>query len=328
MNDIESNAEGGRLSSLLSRIERIYLVMLRAATLVIATILLTGAVWLGLSGAYKASRDVAAVKEAEAKVSSDDVTKIDPATAANKPEAKSEADPQSAEKAYIKSFVQRYFALYQKNFESYRQAGDMALTEQDFGARFLNDDLTALVNHKTPTEEAGATQDFPKIKSQLEALYGAMNEAAKLPVTQERLKKYKSAQRKRVETQVNKTREERFCSYWGSYINECLSYDTRTVPYTETQVTMELPKGVLEPAALFEQYQNNYISTLNSHRDENAANAKNERDSILAGNVAGHENIILAIEIIGGFFVLMFFFLLIAIERHQRKIAEVLKIKE
>ena len=45
-------------------------------------------------------------------------------------------------------------------------------------------------------------------------------------------------------------------------------------------------------------------------------------------NHARHENIILAIEIIGGFFVLMFFFLLIAIERHQRKIAEVLKIKE
>jgi hypothetical protein len=36
----------------------------------------------------------------------------------------------------------------------------------------------------------------------------------------------------------------------------------------------------------------------------------------------------LAIQIIGGFLGLMFFFLLIAIERHQRKIAMALKVTE
>jgi hypothetical protein len=328
MVESEDRADSGRFSSFLNRVEKIYLVMLRAVTLVIATILLIGAVWLGLSGAYKISRDAGAVKEAEAKVSSDDVTKIDAASAPARTEAKTDEDRQGAEKAYVKSFAQRYFTLYRKNFETYLQAGDTPLTEQDFDSRFLNEGLTTLVDHKTPTDDTVSTPDFAKIKSQLEALYSAMDQAAKLPVTQERLKNYKSAQRKRVETQVSKTREERFCSYWGSFINECISYGTRTVPYTETEVRMELPKGVLEPAALFGQYQKNYIQTLNDRRDESATNAKSERDNILAGNVAGHANVILAIQIIGGFLVLMFFFLLIAIERHQRKIAVALKLKD
>jgi hypothetical protein len=302
--------------------------MLRAFTLIIATILLIGAVWLGVSGVYKISRDAGSVKEAEATVSSEDVTKIDTAQAQAPAHAKTEADPRAAEKAYIKSFIQRYFALYRKSFESYRQAGDVAMTEQDFTARFFNDDLNALVAHKAPTEDAGTTEDFPKVKAKLEALFGAIDEAGKQAITKDRLKKYKTAQRKRVETQVNKTREEQFCAYWGSYINQCISYETRTVPYTETEVKMELPKGVLEPADLFGQYQKNYIQTLNSRHDENASNAQNERDRILAGNIAGHENLMLAIQIIGGFLALMFFFLLIAIERHQRKIALALKVRE
>jgi hypothetical protein len=45
---------------------------------------------------------------------------------------------------------------------------------------------------------------------------------------------------------------------------------------------MELPKGVVEPAELFGQYQKNYIQTLNSRRDENATNAQNERGRIIA----------------------------------------------
>lgn len=324
----EDLPDGGRFSLFLNRIERVYLVMLRAVTLVIATILLVGAVWLGLSGAYKISRDAASVKEVEAKVSSSDLTKIDTESARASSEAKKDVDPQSAEKAYVKSFAQRYFTLYRKNFEGYRQAGDTSLTEQDFDTRFLSEGLTTLVDHKTPADDAGSTPDFATIKSKLEALYGAMDDAAKLPVTQERLRNYKSAQRKRVEIQVSKAREERFCSYWGSFINECISYGTRTVPYTETQVTMELPKGVLEPAALFGQYQKNYIQTLNDRRDESATNARAERDNILAGNIAGHANVILAMQIVGGFLILMFFFLLIAIERHQRKIAVALKTKD
>jgi hypothetical protein len=64
---------------------------------------------------------------------------------------------------------------------------------------------------------------------------------------------------------------------------------------------MELPKGVVEPAELFGQYQKNYIQTLNSRRDENATNAQNERSRIIASNIAGHENVMLAIQIIGGF---------------------------
>jgi hypothetical protein len=75
-------------------------------------------------------------------------------------QAKTEADPRASEKAYIKSFIQRYFALYRKRFESYRQASDTPMTEQDFDARFVSGDLTSLVDHKTPAEDTGTAPDF------------------------------------------------------------------------------------------------------------------------------------------------------------------------
>jgi hypothetical protein len=105
MSDIEDSAPDGRFGTLLGKVERIYLVMLRAFTLLIATILLIGAVWLGVSGVYKISRDAGAVKEAEATVSSEDVTKIDTTQTQAPAQSKTEADPQEAEKAYIKSFI-------------------------------------------------------------------------------------------------------------------------------------------------------------------------------------------------------------------------------
>jgi hypothetical protein len=45
----------------------------------------------------------------------------------------------------------------------------------------------------------------------------------------------------------------------------------------------------------------------------------------LAGIANGHLSLVTALQIAGGFLVLMFFFLLIAIERHQRRIAAELR---
>jgi len=52
-----------------------------------------------------------------------------------------------------------------------------------------------------------------------------------------------------------------------------------------------------------------------------ASTAEAERQGIVAGIADGHLSLMTALQLIGGFLVLMFFFLLTAIERHQRKLA-------
>jgi hypothetical protein len=77
-----------------------------------------------------------------------------------------------------------------------------------------------------------------------------MDEAGKLAVTQDRLKKYKPRSASVSKRRSTRPARKGYCSYYGYYISQCISYDTRTVPYTETEVRMELPKGVMEPADL------------------------------------------------------------------------------
>jgi hypothetical protein len=84
---------------------------------------------------------------------------------------------------------------------------------------------------------------------------------------------------------------------------------------------MKLPAGVLSHADLFGAYQDAYASRLAEKRQANAAAAERQRSEILADNLNGRERLWLALSVVGGFLALMFLFLLIALERHQRKIA-------
>jgi phage-related minor tail protein len=82
---------------------------------------------------------------------------------------------------------------------------------------------------------------------------------------------------------------------------------------------MEFPKGTRSHAAIFNAYHQRYNELLGDRREEYAAQAESERQSIIAGKLVGGASIWTALQIAGGFIMLMFFFLLIAIERHQRK---------
>jgi type VI protein secretion system component VasF len=68
-------------------------------------------------------------------------------------------------------------------------------------------------------------------------------------------------------------------------------------------------------------FQDRFYKLLQKRRDANRAEAENERASIAAGIVDGKLTLWTALQILAGFIVLMFFFLLIAIERHQRRLA-------
>jgi hypothetical protein len=304
-----------RAMAFLARAEGAYLAVLRGATLVFATILVVYAAWLGLSGLYNVSRNASAVVEEPVVVGAAEVAKADVGTPAiDAPEAAEPAQAFNAERNFYRSALDQYFNLYQTKFEASRKNDDKPLSKADFDKRFLNTDarITSLKANEF---------NFEQDKADVTSLIKVMTDVAALPETQKRLSSYKSAERTRVEEKINKSREERYCSYYGYYIDQCISYDTRQVNYTETKVSMKLPKGVVSHVDLFAAFHRKYLDTLLSRRAESKQKAKAERDAILEANARGKANLLTAVFVIGGFLALMFFFLLIAIERHQRKLA-------
>lgn len=83
----------------------------------------------------------------------------------------------------------------------------------------------------------------------------------------------------------------------------------------------EAASRVVSHTDLSGAYQDRDLSRLAQKKDANAAAAERERDEIIADNLNGKVRLWSALNVVGGFLVLMFLFLLIALERHQRKIA-------
>lgn len=99
----------------------------------------------------------------------------------------------------------------------------------------------------------------------------------------------------------------------------CSVLRTVEIPYTETVKAMEFPKGTQSHAQIFRAFQDRYIFLLRERREDAARQAQMERQDIIQGNIAGWDSLKIALAVVGMFLVLMFFFLLIAIEHHQRK---------
>lgn len=313
--EFATNTEAGKLSrfrDFLARTEKVYLEILRAAALLVATVILAWIAWLLVSSAYKISRDADAVEVAPVTLTAKEVADIDIGGDAENGEAEADA----REKATVfERFRGKYYALYQSAFEKYRHKDDKKLTEEQFADRFLQGFELAEAD---PLEVASGTYVD---ESDYAGLLDTMRKAGALPVTIGRLEKYRDTPKVRVEDQVKRTREEEYCEYYSDYFGECYYYGTRTVPYTQTVARMEVPHGVLTPSEIFAAYQDNYLNTLYSRREKSSSDANAEKAERLAANEEGWLGLNNALWFGGLFLGLMFFFLLIAIERHQRLIA-------
>jgi hypothetical protein len=311
-----------RFGSALDRAEHIYLRLLRAAILVIATGLLLYAAWLGVWSLYKISQSPSSVKETPASVSADELTSADtPATVSPQTPQGPQVDPE--QRRYYAGFVRRYHALFQTRFEPFRQKDDKQLSRDQFDDAFIN-------SQGRLQSAAKGELNFGDDKADLEALLATMTDAAGKPQTHERLQRYKTAQKVRVSKHIDRTRIE-VRSGWNSSSMSCPNWylspigcsEARTVevPYTETVTTMELPKGTESHSQIFRAFQDRFFALLHERRETNRAEAARKRDEISVGNLVGKLTLWNALKILGGFLVLMFFFLLIAIERHQRRMA-------
>jgi hypothetical protein len=326
MSDLEGSESSlqARFGAALDRAETIYLRVLRAVILVIATVLIAYAGWLALSGIYKISKSPDSVTEVPAVVAADELTSAEmpQREQAQAPgDGKSKIDPEKQK--FYAAIARRYYGLFRTKFEPYRQKEDKQLTQSEFDDSNLN---TARRLEAVTKGEL----DFDQDKADLETLVAVMTEAAAKPETVKRLQTYQAAKRVQVEKKVQRTRTE-YRRGWDSYSTACADWYYAPygcavsrpvqVPYTETVTAMEFPKGTQSHAQIFRAFQDRFFELLEQRRKANAAKAADERASIIDGNAIGELSLLTALQILGAFLALMFFFLLIAIERHQRRIS-------
>jgi hypothetical protein len=113
------------------------------------------------------------------------------------------------------------------------------------------------------------------------------------------------------------------CSNW--YADPVGCSVSRAVPhtYTENVTTLQYPKGTESHTQIFRAFQDRYFDLLQQRRRDNASKAEEQRQNIVSSIADGKMSLVTALELLGAFLALMFFFLLIAIERHQRRISAV-----
>jgi hypothetical protein len=316
-----------RVETVFDRAEHIYLRVLRVTILIIATLMIGYAAWLAISSAYKLSRSPDSVVEKVATVSAAEIAdaNVPEEQMALKEDAKPTASPE--QRSFYAGFVNRYYNLFRTRFEPFRQPEDKILSRDEFDDNFVGSRarLDAIANGKL---------DFAKEKADLDSLLTVMGEAAAMPATQSRLQKYRSAKKVRVAKQVERSRTE-YRRGWDNYSTDCAEWyyspigcpvqRAVQVPYTETVYEMQFPKGTQSHTQLFRAFQDRYFQLLNDRRATNAATADRERNEILTGQIEGGLSLWTALQIAGAFLVLMFFFLLIAIERHQRRMSDELE---
>lgn len=323
IDEAERPAFGQRFSFALDRAEKVYLRVLRAIILVIATLLILYACWLVVSGIYHVMQSPDSVETKPATVAAAELVPPKKVIAEQKGDASDAGKgPTPAEKKFYGDFVDRYFALYTTKFAPYRQKDDKELTKAQFDDAFVQSTARA--------DALGGEYGFESDKADLNSLLKTMTAAADQPELVKRLKEYKFAKRQKVEHEVQKMKTVAYrgwdsdstsCSDWFYRPYGCSVTRHRQVPYTTTVTSMELPKGVVPPAGLLHLMQDRYFDLLQQRREQNASEAASERASIITGNANGKVSLFTALEVLAAFLVLMFFFLLIAIERHQRRIS-------
>ncbi|MEN3748150.1 hypothetical protein TPR58_13320 [Sphingomonas sp. HF-S3] len=312
------------ISDIFDRIEAIYLRVLRAIVLIIATLLLIYVAYLGVTGLYALSRSPDSVQETAATVAANEI--VDAEEAEVRREATRTPVANAEHQKFFSDFVSRYYALFRGKFEPYRQPTDKVLTRDEFDDNFVQSELRLAA-------VTDGSRLFDQDKADLEALLATMTAAAAEPKATVRLQRYKTAKKVAAKREVRKTRTA-YRSGWNSYSTACEDWyyspmgcaERRAVevPYTDTITVMEFPKGTQSHAQIFRAMQDQYFSLLESRRSANATDAENQRMEILIGKDQAWTDFGRAVQIFGGFVILMFFFLLIAIERHQRHISAAL----
>lgn len=300
----------------LDRIESVYLKILRVAGLAVATVCLAAALFFSLDAIWRlaVSTDV----QEEATVIAPDLllqrlqTSIPPQTAPT-----DDGVPASVRTAHER-FMQGPFAQYHQTYRSvaerYNKEEDELLDPQmlaaalgyDLESYAAFDDATALLF----ITDAGYQTQIA------EAISAAMASPATTSVLEEYRAAEKTEQRCTTRSERRQVTESCYDWYYGSY--SCTR--TRNVPVE--RCVPAYPEGIVSPLMAFGRADGAFRDLWREESDANAQAANLERMEREATRSQIGPKLLLSLQILAGFLIVMFFFLIIAIERHLRKIAE------
>jgi hypothetical protein len=304
----------------LDRVESIYLLILRVAGLVIATLCLIAALFFLADGLWRLGVSTRIAPEPTVVNSSDIARAMQtaPATTGSADPAIPEA-VRATHTAFARNFWPKYYAVYKSAFDRYKKADDELIGSQDLMNNLgysLNNYYAVSYDPDTSPNETGVVRLVEDADYQALALL-RVTEAMGARTTVALLTQFKAATKseQRCVTTPQTQVIPQTCGYY--YVYDCSI--TRQINVERCEAVY--PDGIVSPIQAFERADRTF-STLflqdeaNKRETAETKIAKREETRAKIG-----PNLRLALTILMGFLAVMFFFLIVAIERHLRKVA-------
>lgn len=315
------NSKSWLKAAQLERVESAYLHALRVAGLLIATLCLIAAIVFAANASWRLFVKTDIQPEATAV----DTNSIALAIAAERDESKSSTSANDsisvAHDVFKKNVWPKYYDIYKTAHQKHLNSADTLISSDDLMAA-LSYDLATYRQAMASSDEAEVMESYYaqrilrmiNSKSYQDVALKHVAEVIAAPAVQTRLTQYKGASKseQRCTTTPRSERVYQTCGYY--YVYDC-SY-TRTVQDRRCEAVF--PESVLTPVAAFEQADRLFAEEWMSDEDMKSDVAADIRAERMETRSKIAPNLQMALAIIGGFFIVMFFFLLVAIERHLR----------
>ena len=300
----------------IDRIERAYLSALRIAILGVATLCLLGTVAFGANALWRifvsTEVDSEPVQITGAQVAAE-LKKAAPETGRRERGDEVPASVREAHTRWARDVFPAYYAVYRAASESYKKPEDETLTAQQL-MEALGYGLDSYVG------EAAKARWFVNDPNYQQQALAAITAAMRDPAVVTQLREYKAAQKTAQSCSTTYQRRRVWDSYstacygWWEYPQGCEV--TRSVPVE--RCVPAYPQGIVSPRVAFGRADGEFFRLWSERNAQVQAEAQATRDGREATRAQIWPNLMLALQILGAFLVVMFFFLMVAIERHLR----------
>lgn len=300
----------------LDRIERVYLASLRVAILGVATLCLLGAVFFGANAMWRVfvSTDVdeRPVEVTGAQVAAE-LKRAAPEQSDRDQSNEIPAAVRQAHARWVRDVFPRYYAVYRSASQTYKKPEDETLSSQQL-MEALGYDLNSYAG------DSEKARWFVNDTNYQQQALAAVTAAMRDPAVVAQLTEYKAAEK--TAKSCSTTYQQR--RVWDSYSTACNGWwmypqgceVTRSVPVE--RCVPAYPDGIVSPRVAFGRADEEFFRLWSKQTEQVRAEAQATRDGREATRAQIGPNLLLALQILGAFLVVMFFFLMVAIERHLR----------
>lgn len=303
----------------LDRIEHIYLAILRVAVLAVATICLLAAVYFAADALWRVAVSTK-IETAPTTVSGAEVAQKmrdapDADRASDGPAIP--ANVRSRHQKFVNDIFPAYYAIYRQASEAYKKPEDKTLSSEQLLDALGYDLGTYAAGQDSTTRLFVEDENYQsQIKASVTAAL-AGTDAVRL------LRDYKAAQKT---AQSCSTAYERR-RVWDPYSTACRGWYyepygcevTRSVPVE--RCVPAYPDGIVSPAVAFGRADEAFRTLWLEKFDRNASEAATKISQREATRARIGPKLLTALQIAVGFLLVMFFFLIVAIERHLRRLS-------